>query len=100
MATTTTRTLDDRVAGIVRQIQALTRDGSEWDPSAMILIQVLKGAVDEARDRAVYAMRDHGTTDSEIAQALGVSQQAVSKRWPGGGRYVGAAGRYRQPKGA
>ena len=39
---------------------------------------------DELR-RMVDALRAAGATDRAMAAALGVSQQAVSKRWPRGG---------------
>jgi len=43
---------------------------------------------DELRDELrgmVDALRAAGATDRAMAAALGVSQQAVSKRWPRGG---------------
>jgi hypothetical protein len=91
------RTLADRVEGVIRQIEALTRDPSEWDPSDLAVFGRLGGAVEHGFDQAVCALRDHGATDAQIAEALNITRQAVSKRWPGGGRYVGAAGRYRKP---
>jgi hypothetical protein len=35
-------------------------------------------------DDLVARLRAAGTTDTAMAQALGVTQQAVSKRWPRG----------------
>jgi DNA-binding NarL/FixJ family response regulator len=75
MTTTATRTLNDRAAGIERMIDA---------------------EVTDARSKAIYALRECGVTDSQIGAQLHVTQQAVSKRWPGGRRYIGAAGRYRK----
>lgn len=98
MAGTGPRTLQDRANGIRRQIRALARTGAEWDPDDLGLLTDLESEVKAARDQVIRALREHGHTDQAIAAALGVTQQAVSKRWPGGGRYVGAAGRYRQPK--
>src|SRR5438045_749959 len=40
--------------------------------------------------QAIAALRQNGTTDGQIAQWLGVTRQAVSKRWPGHGQYKGA----------
>lgn len=80
-------------------INALGRDPSEWDLDDLDALVVLQHEISAARDRAVYALREHGTTDRQIGEKLGITQQAVSKRWPGGGRYVGAAGRYRRPAG-
>jgi hypothetical protein len=95
MSTTTVRSTDDRIGGIVRMIRALGRDGTEWELSDLRRIADIEDHLFTARDRAIGALRDSGHTDGQIAEALGVTRQAVSKRWPGGGRYVGAAGRYR-----
>ena len=48
----------------------------------------------EVQAAAIAAMRASGVTDGQIAKMLGVTRQAVSKRWPGGGTYKGARGRY------
>lgn len=95
MPTTTPRTIYNRAAGICRQVNALAREPAEWDPNDLHLLTCIEAAVASARERVIYGLRDHGSTDKEIGEAMGVTQQAVSKRWPGGGRYVGAAGRYR-----
>lgn len=98
MGTATTRTIEDRAAGILRMIRALSRELTEWDTDHLVVLSTMEVAIEEVREQVVYGMREHGVTDTQIAQALGVTQQAVSKRWPGGGRFVGAAGRYRKPK--
>lgn len=95
MGATTARTLQDRAGGISRMIQSLGRDPSEWDVDDLKLIEDLQTRITALRSVAIYGMREHGITDKQIGEALGITQQAVSKRWPGGGRYVGAAGRYR-----
>lgn len=100
MGATTTRTLADRIGAISRMINALGKDLTEWDPQDLRKISGLEAELDLLRSRVVFGLRDHGATDGQIAAALGVSQQAVSKRWPGGGRYIGAAGRYRTATGA
>lgn len=99
MGKTTQRTLDDRLGGLVRLARALDNDPTEFEPEHLGRLEEIEKIVALVRTHAVYAMREAGYTDSQLAQALGVSQQAVSKRWPGWGRYVGAAGRYRKPKG-
>lgn len=96
MKAKTPRTLQDRADAIARMIRALSRDPTEWDVDDLRHLDRLEAAITAARSAAVTAVRDHGATDRQIGEALGVSQQAVSKRWPGGGRYVGAAGRYRR----
>lgn len=100
MTTTTTRTIDDRCRAIGRQVIALTRNPAEWSPDDLYWLTRLEHLIESARDEAVLGLRDSGHTDSDIAAAMGVTRQAVSKRWPGGGRYVGAAGRYRSPRSA
>lgn len=97
MKTTTTRTTQDRLDGIVRQVSALGRDRSEWELDDLDRLTQLRHLVSGRLHDAVYSLRDAGYTDTEIGRRLGTTQQAVSKRWPGGGRYVGAAGRYRKP---
>jgi len=97
MSRTLQRSLEDHAGGIVRYIRALGRNPSEWDPEDLILIRKIRGELDKLEAGAVFGMREHGVTDKQIGEALGITQQAVSKRWPGGGRYVGAAGRYRKP---
>ena len=96
MDTTTRRAVSDRCSGIHRMIRALGRDPAEWELDDLQSLRELAGGLQQAQDRAVYALRDSGHTDAEIGTVLGITRQAVSKRWPGGGRYVGAAGRYRQ----
>lgn len=99
MSATTSRTLEDRMAGIKRMIRALDRDLAEWEPDDLIILADLEAELRRVRGAAVLGMREHGITDKQIGDALNITQQAVSKRWPGGGRYVGAAGRYRKQPG-
>lgn len=97
MSWPTKGTLDDKLGGARRFVKALGKDPSEWDPEYLPKLDELEQLVRDVRTAIVYGMREHGTTDGQIAEALGISQQAVSKRWPGGGKYQGAAGRYRSP---
>lgn len=98
MARMSTRTGVDRAEGIQRMIRALWRDPREWDVTELYLLSRMEQDIAILREGVVRALRDQGVTDKQIGEALGITQQAVSKRWPGGGRYVGAAGRYRKPK--
>ncbi len=95
--TRTIRTLGDRAAGIARQTNALINAiATDGDPDDLQLLLTLQARLQAGLGQVVYGMRDSGHTDADIARALGTSRAAVSKRWPGGGRYVGAAGRYRR----
>lgn len=95
MSATTTRSLADRAGAATRMIRALSNDVTEWEPSDLHRISQMEEQLRELRTAVVHGLRTAGFTDSQIAAELGITQQAVSKRWPGGGRYVGAAGRYR-----
>lgn len=99
MPTTTSRTITDRAGAICRQIFSLGHSQAEWEPDDLQWLLTMQKHLDHCCDQAVRACRDNGHTDAEIADAFGITRQAVSKRWPGGGRYVGAAGRYRQSRG-
>jgi hypothetical protein len=88
-------TLDDRLGGVQRFIKVLADDPTEWEPGHLLALARIDGLIDYVRSEAVKGMRESGITDKQIGEALGITQQAVSKRWPGRGRYVGVAGRYR-----
>lgn len=90
-----TRSTEDVAAGVARQVRALGRRIGNGTPEELIILTRLSAQAEKLLGDAVRQLRDHGTTDAEIGEALGITRQAVSKRWPGGGRYVGAAGRYR-----
>ena len=92
----TTRTLQDRQGGIERQLSSFARDIGQSDPDDLRRLVHLSGYVQGLLASAVRSTRNNGYTDTDIASALGVSRAAVSKRWPGDGRYVGAAGRFRK----
>jgi len=42
----------------------------------------IRDDMDEMIAKAVAGLRSDGYTDQSIADALGVTRQAVSKRWP------------------
>lgn len=96
MASTTRRELSDRANGAIRFVRALGNDPGEWDLPDLDYLASLEDAITQIRGRVVTGLRESGFTDKQIGEQLGVTQQAVSKRWPGGGRYVGAAGRHRK----
>jgi hypothetical protein len=95
MSATTTRSLADRAGAANRMIRALGNDLTEWDVEDLNRIGQMEVNLAILRTAVIHALRTQGVTDKQIGEELGVTQQAVSKRWPGGGRYVGAAGRYR-----
>ena len=92
----TTRTLEDRYGGIRRQLVHFIAAVGYEDPDELGKITALRDMLDDGLGDAVRKMRTQGHTDADIALALGVSRPAVSKRWPGDGSYVGAAGRFRK----
>jgi hypothetical protein len=98
--TTTAKTLrstEDVAAGVARMIRSLGRRIEMEDPEALIQLIDLQSELSSCLTSAVYAQREQGHTDGDIASVLGVTRQAVTKRWPGDGRFRGAAGRYRNP---
>lgn len=76
-------------------VAALIERVAGEDPDSLGMLLELQAQLADGLAVVVERQRAQGATDAEIAAALGVSRQAVSKRWPGGGRYQGAAGRYR-----
>ena len=92
----TTRTLDDRHGAVARQLRSLLRSIELEDPTELPRILELQDQLNQGLGDCVRTMRTMGHSDRDIADALGVTRAAVSKRWPGDGTYVGAAGRYRK----
>jgi hypothetical protein len=96
MGATTQRTMDDRLGGVSRFVRALNRTPEEFELDHLSKLTSLTWDVAKVLETAIAGLRESGHTDKQIGEALGITQQAVSKRWPGGGRYIGAAGRYRK----
>lgn len=92
----TDRSLDDRFGGIRRQLVHFIAAVGYEDPVELLKMKELQEMLEDGLGDAVRKMRTLGHSDADIGLALGVSRAAVSKRWPGDGRYVGAAGRYRK----
>lgn len=90
-----TRPTEDVAAGVVRIVLALGKRVGQEDPQSLTLLRDVEAQLQASWSTAIAQLRANGYTDGELAEVLGVSRQAVSKRWPGGGRYRGAAGRYR-----
>lgn len=74
---------------------ALGERSEEWEPDDLADFATLHTIWQGVQGQAVRGLRNSGYTDHQIGMALGITQQAVSKRWPGDGRFIGAAGRYR-----
>lgn len=90
------RETSDVAAGARRMIRALGRRLADEDPGQLVELIMLQGEVDNAWRLAVAGQRDRGATDADIGRALGVTRQAVRKRWPAAGpRPVGAGARWR-----
>lgn len=94
------RSTADIYGAAYRMVHALGNRIAMEDPEELKRFVQLQKLLDTELDRCVRAQRDQGFTDADIGQALGTTRQAVSKRWPGGGRYIGNAGRYRNPTAA
>lgn len=68
-------------AFIGRSIRALGRRAGEHDPTSLVHFGELRELLDAAEHQAVAALLEQGFTYREIARALGVSHQAVMKRF-------------------
>lgn len=68
--------------GIGRLIAALGRRCAAGDPDTVRLLVGLHDSTDAAMTEAVAGWRASGFTDAQIGRELGVTRQAVAKRWP------------------
>jgi hypothetical protein len=68
-----------------RLIRSIGLRTAESDPEDLVHLIGLRSVLTEAIDTAALGIRQTRSA-SEIAAALGISQPAVSKRWPKGGR--------------
>lgn len=86
----------DRALGAARRfIRAAGRHVGEADPAQLPDLVKLHDEVERALAHAVESHRAHGALDREIGEVLGITRQAVQKRWPRSERVVGAGARYR-----
>lgn len=76
------RSDDDVAEAIGRMINAFGRRCAEADPDTGSLLRFLRDRLDEAYAVAVDGWRAAGITDAQIGRELGVTKQAVQKRWP------------------
>lgn len=63
-------------------IRALGRRFEVADPDTARYLSLIRDEVQEAEGRAVAGWRRLGFSDSQIGRELGVTKQAVQKRWP------------------
>lgn len=74
----------DIVSHLRRQFRALSRRVSDGDPIDLAMMVGLRDELDAAIDAAVKGQRaTHGSSWAELGQALGVTRQAVQKRYGG-----------------
>lgn len=75
------REIEDRAGGVVRCMQAMARgfeDGDE-DHTALAVTAMVLAAAQDLHGRAIEAAHAHGYSNTEIAEILGVSRQAVDQ---------------------
>lgn len=68
--------------GICRMISALGARVADGDPDGVTFLRLVGMRLDESFSQAVTGFRQNGYTDAAIARELGVTRQAVQKRWP------------------
>ncbi len=73
---------EEVVEAVGRLIRAVGRRCSESDPDAAAWLTFLRSELDDAYARAVDGWRSAGFSDARIGAELGVTKQAVQKRWP------------------
>lgn len=72
---------EETAGGIVRLVRALGRRCAEGDPDTAVYLRAARAALDAAETEAVAGWR-RNHTDAQIGRELGVTKQAVQKRWP------------------
>src|ERR1044072_8353422 len=74
---------DEEIYGMVRRaMRALGGRLSQAGPDSWEFIQAMRAELRVLEARVVQGWRDSGWTDREIGEHIGVTQQAVQKRWP------------------
>ena len=76
------RSDEDIVEAVQRLIRAIGKRCSTGDPDTASYLELLAGELDAAYEVAVAGWRGAGFTDGQIGRELGVTKQAVQKRWP------------------
>lgn len=73
---------EDLVGGVIRLVRALGRRFAVGDPDTARYLSLIRDELEDAYARAVAGWRTMGFSDSQIGRELGVTKQAVAKRWP------------------
>lgn len=78
----TYRDTGDVAAATARLVRVVGRRVAEQDPADLAALHLLDEALREAWATAIAGLRTTGASDAVIGEALGVTKQAVAKRWP------------------
>jgi hypothetical protein len=84
------------VKGAIALIDTVCQRIAENEGDDIGLLKVMQDALNEGKVQAVLGARRQGLTNVEIAEALEVTPQAISKAYPGGGAYKGVYGHREQ----
>lgn len=76
------RSDEDLCMAGARIVTALGRRCAAGDPDTGIYLRMIRDRLDEAFADAVDGWRAAGYSDVQIGRELGVSRQAIQKRWP------------------
>ena len=76
------RETPDVVNGVARMLRALANRLQQEDPSDLQHLVALQAELDVMWQTAVAGLRRSGFSDTDIGRELGVTKQAVQKRWP------------------
>ena len=66
----------------LRVIRAVGTDAAGMDPDQLRNLRRIRDELDVVTAAAVASYRQAGFSDSQIGAELGVTKQAVQKRWP------------------
>lgn len=76
------RSDEDLTDAIVRMVKSLGLRAATGDPDTAHLLSMVENELANSMALAVRCWRRTGYSDREIGRELGVTKQAVQKRWP------------------
>lgn len=82
MSTTYTHSTANVAGAITRQLRSFAKRVGAGDPSELIHLKLIDDQLQDAYHIAVAGLREDGFSDGDIGRVLGVTGQAVNKRWP------------------